>query len=118
MRGTTLALTDERTQCAEDWERFGLGGVALHQAADTLENSITEEMTMAAFEEYVVEWATPIYANRDAVADINAEIAWHETAITKLNAALVALDKSPARRNQGGTPEAVLAEVRQIWYTT
>lgn len=75
-------------------------------------------MTMAAFEEYVVEWATPIYANKDAVADINAQIAWHETAITKLNTALVALGKSQARRDQGGTPETVLAEVRQVWYTT
>jgi hypothetical protein len=75
-------------------------------------------MTMPAVEEYVVEWATPIYAQTDAVADINAEIAAHETAITQLNAALVALGKSPARQNQRGTPETVLAEVRQVSYAT
>lgn len=73
---------------------------------------------MAAVEKYVVEWVTPIHAFTDAVADIGAEIAAHETAITQLNAALVALGKSPARQNWGGTPETVLADVRQVWCTT
>ena len=73
---------------------------------------------MAAGETYVVEWATHIHTQTDAVARINAEIAAHETAIAQLNAALVALGKSPARQNQGGTPETVLAKVRQVCYTT
>ena len=73
---------------------------------------------MAAVEKYVVEWVAPIDAYTDAVAEIDAEIAAHEMAITQLNAALVALCKTPARQNQGGNPEMELAEVRQIWCTT
>jgi uncharacterized coiled-coil protein SlyX len=52
---------------------------------------------MASVEEFVAEWATDSHAHTDVVAEINAEIAAHEMAITQLNATLVALGK-PARR--------------------
>jgi hypothetical protein len=51
----------------------------------------------AAADEYVVEWPTPIHDHSDAVTQIRAEIASHETAMTRLNAVLVALGE-PARQ--------------------
>jgi hypothetical protein len=73
---------------------------------DTTVTILTEDQAQTAMaavvDEYVVEWQTPIHYHSDAVTQIHAEIASHETAITRLNAVLVALSK-PAR---------------QVWRTT
>jgi hypothetical protein len=51
----------------------------------------------AVVDEHVVEWQTPIDYHSDAVTQTHAEIASHETAITRLNAVLVAFGE-PARQ--------------------
>jgi hypothetical protein len=68
---------------------------------DTTVTILTDDQAQAAMaavvDEYVVEWQTPIHYYSDAVTQMHAEIASHETAITRLNAVLVALGK-PARQ--------------------
>jgi hypothetical protein len=68
---------------------------------DTTVTILTDDQAQTAMaavgDEYVVEWQTPIHYHSDAVTRIHAEIASHETAMTRLNAVLVALGK-PARQ--------------------
>ena len=70
---------------------------------DTPVTILTDDQAQTAMaavaDEYVVEWQTPIHYHSDAVTQIHAEIASHETAITRLNAVLVALGE-PARQGR------------------